>query len=44
MNFSTKELSVVFTTLCYMRKHEVLTEGEEEIYQRFINEGWEDIA
>ena len=44
MELTTKELAVVFTTLCYIRKYEQLTDGEEELYQRFMNEGWKDIS
>lgn len=44
MEFNLRELSTIFTTLCYIRKHEALTESEEEVYQRFINEGWEDLS
>lgn len=43
MTFNTRELSVLFTLLCYMiRKGELLTDDEQALYDRFINDGWVD--
>lgn len=43
MILNNRELSVLFTLLCYMiRNNELLTEDELSLYHRFINEGWTD--
>ncbi|URP75050.1 hypothetical protein EEc2_0002 [Escherichia phage EEc2] len=43
MTLNNRELSVLFTLLCYMiRNNELLTDDELALYHRFINEGWTD--
>ena len=43
MTLNTRELSVLFTLLCYMiRNNELLTNDELALYHRFLNEGWTD--
>lgn len=43
MILNNRELSVLFTLLCYMiRNNELLTDDELALYHRFINEGWTD--
>lgn len=43
MILNNRELSVLFTLLCYMiRNNELLTEDELALYHRFLNEGWTD--
>ncbi|URY99306.1 hypothetical protein 6949_0013 [Escherichia phage 6949] len=43
MTLNNRELSVLFTLLCYMiRKNELLTDDELALYHRFLNEGWTD--
>lgn len=43
MILNNRELSVLFTLLCYMiRKGELLTNDEQALYDRFINDGWVD--
>lgn len=45
MTLNNRELSVLFTLLCYMlRNNELLTDDELALYHRFLNEGWEDIV
>lgn len=41
MILNNRELSVLFTLLCYMiRNNELLTDDELALYHRFLNEGW----
>ncbi|CAJ29398.1 gp1 protein [Escherichia phage K1E] len=43
MILNNRELSVLFTLLCYMiRNNELLTDDEMALYHRFLNEGWTD--
>ena len=43
MVLNNRELSVLFTLLCYMiRNNELLTDDELALYHRFLNEGWTD--
>ena len=43
MILNNRELSVLFTLLCYMiRNNELLTDDELALYHRFLNEGWTD--
>ncbi|QFR58600.1 hypothetical protein P4331_5 [Escherichia phage vB_EcolP_P433.1] len=43
MTLNNRELSVLFTLLCYMiRNNELLTNDELALYHRFLNEGWTD--
>ncbi|URP75105.1 hypothetical protein EEc4_0001 [Escherichia phage EEc4] len=43
MTLNNRELSVIFTLLCYMiRNNELLTDDELALYHRFLNEGWTD--
>lgn len=43
MILNNRELSVLFTLLCYMiRNNELLTNDELALYHRFLNEGWTD--
>lgn len=43
MTLNSRELSVLFTLLCYMiRNNELLTNDELALYHRFLNEGWTD--
>lgn len=43
MTLNSRELSVLFTLLCYMiRNNELLTDDELALYHRFLNEGWID--
>ena len=43
MTLNNRELSVLFTLLCYMiRNNELLTDDELALYRRFLNEGWTD--
>lgn len=43
MILNNRELSVLFTLLCYMiRNNELLTDDELSLYHRFLNEGWTD--
>ncbi|AUE22228.1 hypothetical protein vec3_02 [Escherichia phage VEc3] len=43
MTLTNRELSVLFTLLCYMiRNNELLTDDELALYHRFLNEGWTD--
>lgn len=43
MTLNNRELSILFTLLCYMiRKGELLTNDEQALYDRFINDGWVD--
>lgn len=43
MILNNRELSVLFTLLCYMiRNNELLTDDELFLYHRFLNEGWTD--
>ncbi len=43
MTLNNRELSVLFTLLCYMiRNNELLTDDELALYHRFLNEGWAD--
>ncbi len=43
MILNNRELSILFTLLCYMiRNNELLTDDELALYHRFINEGWTD--
>ena len=43
MTLNNRELSILFTLLCYMiRKGELLTSDEQALYDRFINDGWVD--
>ena len=43
MTLNNRELSVLFTLLCYMiRNNELLTGDELALYHRFLNEGWTD--
>lgn len=43
MTLNNRELSVLFTLLCYMiRNNELLTDDELALYHRFLNEGWTD--
>lgn len=43
MILNNRELSVLFTLLCYMiRNNELLTDDELTLYHRFLNEGWPD--
>lgn len=43
MILTNRELSVLFTLLCYMiRNNELLTNDELALYHRFLNEGWVD--
>ena len=43
MTLNNRELSVLFTLLCYMiRNNELLTDDELALYHQFLNEGWTD--
>lgn len=43
MTLNNRELSVLFTLLCYMiRNNELLTDDELALYHRFLSEGWTD--
>lgn len=43
MTLNNRELSVLFTLLCYMiRNNELLTADELALYHRFLDEGWID--
>lgn len=43
MTLNNRELSALFTLLCYMiRNNELLTDDELALYHRFLNEGWTD--
>lgn len=43
MTLTNRELSAIFTLLCYMiRNNELLTDDELALYHRFLNEGWTD--
>jgi hypothetical protein len=43
MTLNNRELSVLFTLLCYMiRNNELLTDDELALYHRFLDEGWTD--
>lgn len=43
MTLNNRELSVLFTLLCYMiRNNELLTDNELALYHRFLKEGWTD--
>lgn len=43
MTLNNRELSALFTLLCYMiRNNEWLTDDELALYHRFLNEGWTD--
>lgn len=43
MILNNRELSVLFTLLCYMiYRGELLTNDEQALYDRFINDGWVD--
>ncbi|AUV59319.1 hypothetical protein CrRp3_cds4 [Citrobacter phage vB_CroP_CrRp3] len=43
MILNNRELSALFTLLCYMiRNNELLTDDELALYHRFLNEGWTD--
>lgn len=43
MTLNNRELSVLFTLLCYMiRNNELLTDDELSLFHRFLNEGWTD--
>lgn len=43
MTLNNRELSILFTLLCYMiRNNELLTDDELSLYHRFLNEGWTD--
>ena len=43
MILNNRELSVLFTLLCYMiHNNELLTDDELALYRRFLNEGWTD--
>lgn len=43
MILNNRELSAIFTLLCYMiRNGELLTNDEQALYDRFIDEGWTD--
>lgn len=43
MILTNRELSVLFTLLCYMiHNNELLTDDELALYHRFLNEGWTD--
>ena len=43
MTLNNRELSVLFTMLCYMiRNNELLMDDELALYHRFLNEGWTD--
>lgn len=43
MILNNRELSVLFTLLCYMiRNGELLTNDEQALYDRFIDDGWTD--
>lgn len=43
MTLNNRELSVLFTLLCYMiRNNELLTDDELALYHRLLNEGWTD--
>ncbi len=43
MTLNNRELSVLFTLLCYMiRNNELLTDDELALYHRFLNDGWVD--
>lgn len=43
MTLNNRELSVLFTLLCYMiRNNKLLTDDELALYHRFLNEGWTD--
>lgn len=43
MILNNRELSALFTLLCYMiRNGELLTNDEQALYDRFIDDGWTD--
>lgn len=43
MTLNNRELSVIFTLLCYMiHNGELLTNDEQALYDRFIDDGWTD--
>ena len=43
MILNNRELAVIFTLLCYMiRNGELLTNDEQALYDRFIDDGWTD--
>lgn len=43
MTLNNRELSILFTLLCYMiRNNELLTDDELALYHRFLDEGWTD--
>ena len=43
MTLNNRELSVLFTLLCYMiHNNELLTDDELALYHRFLTEGWTD--
>lgn len=43
MTLNNRELSVLFTLLCYIiRNNGLLTDDELALYHRFLNEGWTD--
>lgn len=45
MTLNNRELSALFTLLCYMiRNNELLTDDELALYHRFLNDGWVDIV
>lgn len=45
MTLNNRELSILFTLLCYMiRNNELLTDDELALYHRFINDGWTDVV
>lgn len=45
MTLNNRELSVLFTLLCYMvHNNELLTDDELALYHRFLNDGWVDIV
>lgn len=45
MTLNNRELSVLFTLLCYMvHNNELLTDDELALYHRFINDGWTDVV
>lgn len=45
MTLNNRELSVLFTLLCYMiHNNELLTDDELALYHRFINDGWTDMV
>lgn len=43
MTLNNRELSVLFTLLCYMiYRNESLSDDELSLYHRFLNDGWVD--